>query len=441
MGERIRDSIWDKSGVIGGMLGSIPIPKMARIGQEFADERLTDIPGTIAGEFLKKEIRSAIKPGMSVAITAGSRGLSDFALIVKETVEQVRKLGGNPFIIPAMGSHGGATAEGQLDVLASYGITEATMGVPVKSSMETVIVGQTQEGKPVHIDKHASEADGIVVVGRVKPHTCFRGRYESGLVKMMAIGLGKQKGAESCHAEGFGKMAENIEAFADQIIAKTNILFGIAIVENAFDRTSRIEAIPTERIKQREGELLLEAKSLMPSIYLRNFDILIIDRIGKNISGDGADPNISGTYATPYASGGPEFQRYVVLDLTDETHGNANGIGMADFTTKRVFDKTDFDLTYPNGLTTTLVSTLSMPMVLRNDKSAMQAAIFSCNGIDKSRPRIVRLKNTAHVEEIMVSEALLEEVRAHPRLRILDEPKEPVFDQDGNLRPGENVWA
>lgn len=328
-----------------------------------------------------------------------------------------------------------------MDVLASYGITEATMGVPVKSSMETVIVGQTQEGKPVHIDKHASEADGIVVVGRVKPHTCFRGRYESGLVKMMAIGLGKQKGAESCHAEGFGKMAENIEAFADQIIAKTNILFGIAIVENAFDRTSRIEAIPTERIKQREGELLLEAKSLMPSIYLRNFDILIIDRIGKNISGDGADPNISGTYATPYASGGPEFQRYVVLDLTDETHGNANGIGMADFTTKRVFDKTDFDLTYPNGLTTTLVSTLSMPMVLRNDKSAMQAAIFSCNGIDKSRPRIVRLKNTAHVEEIMVSEALLEEVRAHPRLRILDEPKEPVFDQDGNLRPGENVWA
>jgi len=272
---------------------------MARAKQTFEDNRLKDIPGTIAKEFQKPEIASRIKPGMRIAITSGSRGIAHIAEITKEIVKQIQKLGGKPFIFPAMGSHGGATAEGQREVLESYGITKKTMGVPIVSSMETVVIGHTPEGKPVYIDKNAHEADGLDVVGRIKPHTAFRGTWESGLLKMMVIGMGKQKGAESCHDEGFGRMAHNVEVYADVIMAKTNILFGVGIVENAFDDTYLIEAILPSQFKKREAELLELAKNLMPKILIPKFDILIVDRIGKNFSGDGADPNITGTYATP----------------------------------------------------------------------------------------------------------------------------------------------
>jgi hypothetical protein len=224
-----------------------------------------------------------------------------------------------------------------------------------------------------------------------------------------------------------------VEVYADVIMAKTNILFGVGIVENAFDDTYLIEAILPSQFKKREAELLELAKNLMPKILIPKFDILIVDRIGKNFSGDGADPNITGTYATPYASGGPEFQRYVILDLSDETHGNAIGVGMADFTTKRVFDKTDFDATYPNALTATVVMGVKMPMVLKSDREAIQAAIFCCTGIDKTKPKIVRIKNTSHIDEIMVSEALIEEVKRHPQMKLLEEPKELPFDREGNL--------
>ncbi len=433
MSERLRDSAWDRHGVIKGIVGGHPLPKMARIEQKFVDNGLKDIPGTIAKEFAKKEIASTVKPGMTVAITAGSRGLANIATIIKETVDQIKKLGGKPFIFPAMGSHGGATAEGQLEVLASYNITEQTMGCPIKSSMETIVIGSTAEGKPVYLDKNASEADGIVVVGRVKPHTAFRGKWESGLLKMMVIGMGKQRGAESCHDEGFGKMAYYVEHFADVHFKHTKILFGLAVIENSFDQTCKIEAIEKNKIKEREPALLEEAKSLMPKILLPKFDILVVDQIGKNFSGDGADPNVSGTYCTPFASGGPEFQRYVILDLSDETHGNGIGLGMAEFTTKRAFDKYDFDATYPNGLTSTVVSVVKVPMVLASDKLALQAALHVCTGIDKKKPKIVRIKNTSHIEEIMISEALLDEARKHPQIRVLEEPKDLPFDKDGNL--------
>jgi hypothetical protein len=436
MSERLRDSTWDRHGVIGGIIGSTPLPKMARIEQKFVDNGLKDIPGTIAKEFARKEIASTIKPGMSVAITAGSRGVANIAVILKEIVEQVKKLGGKPFIFPAMGSHGGATAEGQLEVLASYGVTEKTMGAPIKSSMETIVIGHTQEGKPVYLDKNASQADGILVVGRVKPHTAFRGKYESGLMKMMVIGMGKQKGAQSCHDEGFGKMAYYVEHFGDVHLANTKILFGIAIIENSFDQTCKIEAVEKAKIKEREPVLLDEAKSLMPKILIPKFDILVIDQIGKNFSGDGADPNVSATYCTPYASGGPEFQRYVILDLSDETHGNGIGLGLADFTTKRAFDKFDFDASYPNGLTSTVVSGVRIPVVLKSDKLALQASVFVCTGIDKKKPKIVRIKNTSHIEEIWISEALMDEARKHPQIKIIEEPKDFDFDKDGNLKIG-----
>jgi hypothetical protein len=433
MSELLRDSTWDRYGVIDNIVGSIAIPQMARIKQIFEDNSIRDIPATIAIEFSKIEIASTIKPGMSIAITAGSRGVANIEKIFKGIIDHVQKLGGKPFIFPAMGSHGGATAEGQIEVLASYNITERTMGVPIRSSMETVIIGHTPDGQSVYLDKIASQADGIIVVGRIKPHTAFRGTYESGLLKMMVIGMGKQKGAESCHMEGFGRMAHNVETYADIILKNARILFGIGLIENAFDDTSKIEAIPTNEIKKREKDLLVEAKQLMPQIMFPKFDILVIDQIGKNFSGDGADPNISTTYSTPYASGGPEFQRYVVLDLSEETHGNAIGIGMADFTTKRVYDKMDFDKTYPNALTTTVVSGVRMPMVLRNDRLALQAAIFCCTEIDKAKPRIVRIMNTSHIENIWISEPLVPEALTNKKIEIIQPAGEVKFDRDGNF--------
>jgi hypothetical protein len=433
MGEKFRDSRWDRHGVIEGVLNSIKIPKMARVAQNFEDTTIRNIPAAVAREFAKQEISRVIQSGMSIAVTAGSRGIANISIILKETVAQLHKLGAKPFLFPSMGSHGGATVEGQLLILKSFGITEETMGCPIKSSMETVVVGQTSEGKPISIDKYAHEADGIVTVARIKPHTSFRGKYESGLLKMLAIGMGNQQGAEGCHDEGFGKMAHNIEVYADVIMAKTNVLFGLAIVENAFDNTCHIESILTANFKVREADLLLKAKAWMPKIYIPKFDILIVDQIGKNFSGDGADPNITASYSTPYASGGPQWQRYVILDLSYETHGNAVGIGMADFSTKRAFDKIDFDATYPNGFTARVFSVLRVPVILKNDELAIKSAIFACTNIDKSKPKIVRIKNTSHIEEIIISEALVEGIKKHPMMKLLEEPREVVFDKDGNL--------
>jgi len=436
MSEKFRDSVWDRHGVIEKIVGSTKIPKFVKVRQVFEDNTLKDVPGAIAKEFAKPEIASRIKPGMTVAITVGSRGLANLKEMVKETVAQVKKLGGKPFVFPAMGSHGGATAEGQREVLTSYGVTEEYIGAPVKSSMETVVIGHVPDGRPVHMDKYASEADGVMLLCRVKPHTAFRGEYESGMMKMMASGIAKQQGAESCHVHGFGEMAQNVVAYGTVYLQKAKILFGLASIENAFDNTCMIEAVPKENILKREPELLKLAKDLMPKIMFPKLDVLVIDQIGKNFSGDGADPNVSGTFCTPYASGGPTFERYAVLDLSDETHGNAIGVGMADVTTKRLFDKIDFDACYPNALTATVLSTVRVPLVLKNDELAIKTAIFSSVHADKANPKIVRIKNTSHIDEIWISEALLPEAKANPQIQVLEEAKPLPFDKDGNLPLG-----
>jgi len=433
MSKKLRDSQWDRYGVIENMLRNVKIPRMAKIAQKFDNKRIEDIPAAIRRELGRPEIAERIKPGSSIAITVGSRGITNIALITREVVRMVKELGGKPFIIPAMGSHGGGTAEGQRQMIEGYGVTEEYIGAPIKSSMEVKLIGQTEDGKPTYIDKHAAEADGIIVMGRVKPHTAFRGEYESGLMKMMAIGLGKHKGAEVCHAQGFKKMAHNVTSFAKTILKNANILFGIAIIENAYDETYKISALTKEEIPEKEPKLLIEAKSLMPEIKFDSFDILIVDRIGKNISGDGMDPNITGIYASPYASGGPNVKSCVVLDLTDESHGNALGIGLANFTTKRLFDKIDFDVTYPNSLTSRLSNTSRIPMVLKNDRMAIAAAIYTCSEMSGDVPRIVRIPDTAHIGEIYISESMLEEARNKPGIEILEEPKEMEFDENGNL--------
>ena len=429
-----QDRVWDRHGVLRAILEPVRIPPMARVRQVFPDSRLEDLPGAIAGEFARPGAGETIRAGMRVAVTVGSRGMADLPTLVRTVVDQVRVRGGEPFIVPAMGSHGGATPQGQLELLEGLGITEAVANAPIRATMETRVLGHTEDGRAVHLDRFAAEADGILVLNRVKPHTAFRGPVESGLMKMMAVGLGNQKGAEACHAEGFHRMAEFVLQGARVVLARAPVLFGLAVLENACDATCRIEAVPRDRIEAREPELLREARGLMPCILLPRFDVLVVDRIGKNFSGSGADPNITGTYCSAAAGGGgPVFQRYVVLGLSPETHGGAQGMGMADFTTRRLFDQADLDASYPNALTYREPRTVKLPMVLANDRLALQAAIYTCVGLGPGGPGIVRLADTLHINTIQVSPALLSGLRETPGLELLEPPRELPFDRDGNL--------
>jgi len=299
--------------------------------------------------------------------------------------------------------------------------------------MEVVRIGTTDKGIPVCFDKYAYEADATIVVNRIKPHTSFRGSIESGLVKMIAIGLGKQIGAEMCHATGLSNMSARVEEIAKVAIEKSNIAFGIGIIENAYDETSRIVAIPRQKIIDEEPELLIEAKENLPQILFDNCDVLIVDEIGKNISGTGMDTNIVKRFTSEAIVCKPLAQRIVVLDLTKETHGNANGIGLADVCTRRLYEKIDFYETYPNPLTSRVLLSVKIPMVMDNDRLAIKAAVKTCFDIDYDDIRIIRIKNTLKLEEIQVSENLLDEAKKNPRIEILSDPKEMAFDENGNL--------
>lgn len=426
-----------KGGNVSRMLEGIPIPDMFHAEQGFDKSHIepAEIPSIVRKELSRPEIADTIQPGMSIAITAGSRGVANVDTITRAIVDFCKERGAEPFIVPAMGSHGGATAEGQAQLLEGYGITAETMGCPVRSSMETVLLGYSEFGKPVYQDKNAHEADGIIVSCRIKPHNAFRGTYESGICKMMVVGLGKQKGAESVHSDGLGNMARNLPANARVVLENSNILFAIPTIENAYDETALIEAVPKDRIMKREPELLEQAFKNMPSILVGEADVLIVDSMGKNYSGTGVDPNISGTWSTEFGKGGLKVKRTCFLDLTDCSHGNANGMGLADFITKRMFDKLDPEVIYPNCITSTVIRSGMMPPVVATDKEAIQACILTANQIDKKRPRIVRIQNTLHVGQIMLSEVYYEDVRAgkYPGLTALDEPAPLVFDEDENL--------
>lgn len=309
-----------KDGMVAAILEKTNIPKMCRVIQKFDNFHLSNIEGNLIDGLQRQGTLDKIRPGQSIAVTAGSRGIANIALITLTVIKEIKRMGANPFIIPTMGSHGGSLAEGQVKILENYGITEKTMGCPICATMDTVQVGVSEYGLPVNIDKYACQADGIVVICRVKSHTAFRGKYESGLLKMITIGLGKQKGAEICHAQGFGNMERNIVANSKTILANCKVLFGVASIENAYDETRRIAVVPAEKFFEEEPYLLEEAKENMPSILIKEFDVLIIDESGKNISGDGMDPNITGNFCTQYASGGAVKQRTVLLDLTEESY-------------------------------------------------------------------------------------------------------------------------
>ncbi|MCI3919236.1 nickel-dependent lactate racemase [Paenibacillus sp. TRM 82003] len=419
------------SEMIREMLRPIPIPKMVRIRQKFDASKLED-PLAVLGEELKKPgAIDTIRPGQRVAIAVGSRGVANIAGLTKTTVDAVKAAGASPFIVPCMGSHGGATAEGQAEVLKHLGIDEATMGAPVESSMEVVKIDELANGLPVYVDKIASTADAIIVINRVKPHTAFRGPIESGIMKMIAIGLGKQKGAEACHQLGFKYMAEFVPEMATLMMNKLPIVFGVAAVENAYDETCHIEVLPAAHVYEREVVLQQMAKSRMPRLLFDSIDVLVIDYIGKNISGDGMDPNVTGRYPTPYASGGPDVNKMVVLDVTKESKGNANGVGTADFTTRRLADKMDFTATYLNGLTSTVCAPTKLATTLESDELAIKAAVKTCNVLDFNACKLVRIRDTLHLGEIEISTTLLDEARNHPDIEIVSEPYEWTFDSEG----------
>ncbi|MCC3357334.1 lactate racemase domain-containing protein [Bacillus sp. REN16] len=420
-------------GILQELLKDIPVPKMLKVKQHFDDSKVENLVEDLTNKLHREEVKQTIKPGMEIAIAVGSRGIDALVDLTKITVQFIKDMGGKPFIVPSMGSHGGATAEGQRDVLKHLGVTEESVGCEIRSSMEVIKLGELPNGLPVYIDKYASKADGIVVINRVKPHTAFRGSVESGIQKMISIGLGKQKGAEACHQLGFKYMAENVPAMAQMIMEKTPFLFGVATVENAFDRVARIEVMLTNEIIEKEPELQAQAKQLLPKLFFDQIDVLVIDQIGKNISGDGMDPNITGRYPTPYAHGGPEVNKMVVLNLTPETEGNANGVGTADFTTQRLVDQMDLEFTYANGLTSTVVAPTKIATTLPNDKEAIQAAIKTCNILDFSTVKMVRIKDTLHVSEIEVSEALLDYIKNHPNIEQASDLYDFDFNENGNL--------
>ena len=385
---------------------NLKLPSMVKIGQVFPDVHLEDTAAAVREQVAPFAAR--LKEDASAAVLVGSRGITDINLIAKAVIETLQEAGIRPFIVPAMGSHGGGTSEGQEEVLRGYGITEASMGVPINSSMETEIIGETADGLEVHFSKPALQADYVIPVGRVKPHTDFTGKVESGLCKMLAIGGGKHNGCSRIHREGFPALEHTVPDAAEVIIGKVTIPFGLAIIENAFERTHTVEAVPGDAIMTREPELLKLAKSLMPRIKFDDIDVLIIERIGKDISGTGMDTNIIARDSFgPLPGAVPRIQRIIIEDLTEGAHGNAIGFGMADFILRSALDKIDLNATYTNGIASGNTNGMKIPVIADTEEEAIRAALQTCIGIDINNPRIVKIKDTLHLSEIEVSENML----------------------------------
>ena len=421
-----------KTTSIDRILEKIAIPKIYTVQQKFENTSLIDIEKATK-DALSPGIVGLVKPKQRVALAVGSRGIANLPELILAIIKILKNLGAQPFIVPAMGSHGGASAEGQKEVLAKIGITEDSMGIKIESSMDVVDLGEVEPGLPVYSDKFAASADATLLIGRVKPHTSFRGPYESGLMKMAAVGLGKQKGAEICHKLGFSKIQERFVQIAETVLEKSNIVGGVAVIENALHQLEHIELVPANSISIREPELLKLSWEFYPSLPFNELDVLIIQQIGKDISGTGLDSNVVGRYNSEAANGGPEISRVVVLDASPKTGGNLNGIGLSDITTKRVFEKIDFEETYPNSLTSTATQSVKIPMVMKNDKAAIQAAIRTCNASDLTSIRLGWIQDTLSLNTIKVSERVQEEVSSLSRVQVETKQEEMRFTKDGTL--------
>jgi Lactate racemase N-terminal domain len=424
-----------ETNIAGGL--DFALPRMVSVRQKFKASKLASVTQAVNDQFKRPEVRATVKPGMTVAVGCGSRGINNIAESAKAVVDNLKALGAKPFIFPAMGSHGGATAQGQREVLEGYGITEASMGCPVRSDMDVAELGKLPSGMPVYQDKHANGADGVVLVCRVKPHTNFRAPIESGIVKMISIGMGKIVGATTLHTEGMDRFGTLLPEAAKLIMSKINFMFGVAMVENAHDDTALVEAVPAEAVFTREAELQAMAKQLMPRIKFDAIDVLVVEQIGKNISGSGMDPNITGRNCrgTEWDMK-PVVKKIAVLGLTPETHGNATGLGSADVITMRLYKEMDVGFTYANVITSTYLDGAAIPIIMNNDHDAIALAVKSTPRVKPADCRIVRIRSTLELAEIQVSEPMLKEVLARPdEFDVLGDPAAFKFDLRGDLLP------
>ena len=412
-------------------------PNIFRLRQLFDAPEISDIAGEVENQLSRLQLAEKIQPGQTVAISAGSRGIANIHIIIKAVADHLRSIGAEPFIVPAMGSHGGGTAEGQQGIIEAYGITEEFCQCPIKAGMETVIVCDAKEGFPVHFDKHAYGADHVVVVGRVKPHTNFVGDIESGLMKMMLIGLGKHAGAKIYHRAisdySFGQIVRSV---AREVLAKCRIVAGLAIVENSYDETAQLEAIAPEDFEDREKQLLILAKQWMPKLPFDQADILVLDEIGKDISGSGMDTNVVGRkYHDHQAAEGetPRIRNIIVRGLTPATHGNASGIGMAEFCRTQLVEEMDARITRINCITGGHSTGAMVPLDYETDREILDVALVSIGLTQPPEARFLWARNTLDIAEIECSDAYLQEARERDDLEVLSEPRPMPLGEDGNL--------
>lgn len=412
-------------------------PQIFRVRQQFERPRVEDVAPTVQAELARLSLSERVKPGQSVAITAGSRGIANIAVIIKAIVEHFIATGTRPFIVPAMGSHGGGTPEGQREIIESYGITEQFCGCPIRASMETVVVCQAAEGFPVHFDKHAFEADHVVVCGRVKPHTGFVGDIESGLMKMMLIGLGKHEGAKIYHRaiqnHSFGQIVRSV---AREVLSRCNIVAGLAIIENGYDETAQITAVAPGEFESREKELLVLARKWMPRLPFQEADVLLVDQIGKNISGSGMDTNVVGRKFNDHKADDdewPKIKRIIIRGLTEATHGNGCGLGMSEFCLSRVIDGLNRETTWINAITGGHPTAGMIPVYYPTDRQVLDAALSTVGLVDPPHARLMWVRDTLTVGEVECSAVYLDEARRRDDLEIIHEPRPLPLDDNGML--------
>jgi hypothetical protein len=417
----------------------VPYPKILRVRQHFDRPRLEDVAGAVRAALEPLDLGRTIRRGHSVALTAGSRGIANIPAVLREAADFLKRLGARPFLVPTMGSHGGGTAEGQRHILESYGITEEAVGAPIRASMDVVSLGSTPEGWPVVIDKQAGAAAHIGVVARVKPHTGYHGPVESGLLKMIMIGLGKHAGALAYHRvlleEPFDKVVRSVSR---TVRRRAPVAFGLALVENAYEETARVEGVRPEEMEPREEELLALARRLMARLPLREADLLVIDEIGKDISGSGMDTNVVGRKRAMRfqpTDGQPQMRHIFVRGLSERTHGNAAGIGLADFTTTRLVKGMNYKATVINCLTAGYPEGAYLPVSFDTDREVINAALAIIGTRPPEEARVLRIRNTLHLEEVEVSEACLGAREGQTEFTPLEASRPMRFDETGNLPP------
>jgi len=416
----------------------VKLPSVVKIIQEFEDNSIQDIEGHVKAKLEEAGIRKLVKPGAKIALTMGSRGIQDIARVIKATVEVLKACQAQPYIVLGMGSHGGATAEGQMRIAEKFGVTEKTMGVPIKATMEVVPLGMTPLGVPVFVDRYAYEADGIIVTHRVKPHRHVMGPHQSGLLKMLTIGLGKLKGAATVHSFGWENFAKNLTEVSSVVLKKAPIILGLALVENGFSRAAIIEAIKPENFIERDGVLLQTARKMLPRVPFDKIDVLVVKEMGKNMP---PDTDIIGRPTLRYYTEvkKPDPSRIVILDLHDDSMGNAIGMGSFDYTTQRLFKKIDFNVTAINSIAGNVPEAGKIPLPLENDRKAIEAALQNSGfpdveGVrDIERAKLVVIKNTKEMQVLYASQCLAEEINDLQRAKVVGPPLPLAFDQQGNL--------